>query len=61
MGGTFRPKLVTQAYFLTMFGAGWILESIFEAKVSIFFSISGGSAAVASPVEGGEASLQAFA
>ena len=41
MGSTFRPKLVTWAYFLTMFGAGWILESIFEAKVSIFSSISG--------------------
>ena len=36
MGGTFRPKLVTPAYFLTIFGAGWILELIFEAKMSIF-------------------------
>ena len=53
LGDTFRPKLVTRAYFLTMFGAGWILESIFEAKVSIFFGSLRGSAAVAGLSGGG--------
>ena len=32
VGDTFRPKLVTRAYFLTMFGAIVIFEPICETK-----------------------------
>ena len=56
MGDTFRPKLVTRAYFLIIFGIGLIFELFLSLiwRLSLVNNVRGErSAAVASPAERG--------